>query len=312
MSNLLSELTTEQRNEHTTHIDRLSSEQIVALINEEDKNVTIAIEQITPFIAKAVDIIVGAFKREGRLFYVGAGTSGRLGILDASECPPTYGTIPSMVQGIIAGGDQAIKESVEGAEDNPELGARDMDTYGVTSLDVVVGIAASGRTPYVLGAMKRAKEIGAKVIGLCNNEHTPMVQTADLMLEAVVGPEVILGSTRMKSGSAQKQILNILTTASMIQMGKVYENLMVDVMPSNEKLVFRAKRIISMATGASEEAVHQAFVQSGGHVKTAIVMILAQVDFNGAKQLLEQTNGFVRLALLQAEMEATEHIKGGM
>lgn len=312
MSNLLSELTTEQRNERTTHIDRLSSEQMVALINEEDRNVTAAIENITPQIAKAVDIIVGAFNRQGRLFYVGAGTSGRLGILDASECPPTFGTNPSMVQGIIAGGTQAIKESVEGAEDSPELGAQDIIAHGVSPLDVVVGIAASGRTPYVLGAMKRAKEIGAKVIGLCNNEHTPMVQIADLMLEAVVGPEVILGSTRMKSGTAQKQVLNILTTASMVQVGKVYENLMVDVMPSNEKLVFRAKRIIGMATGASEDIVNQAFADSGGRVKTAIVMILAQEDYAGAQQLLARSKGFVRQALLQAEMEKTEHIKGGM
>jgi len=298
MSHLLSELITEQRNPNTIEIDRLSSEQIVALINEEDRNVVDAVQQITPHIAKAIDLIVDAFNKQGRLFYIGAGSSGRLGILDASECPPTYGTNPSMVQGIIAGGDRAIKESVEGAEDSFELGATDIEANGIAPQDVVVGIAASGRTPYVLGAMQRAKEIGAKVIGLCNNENTPMVPIADLMLEAVVGPEVVLGSTRMKSGTAQKLILNMLTTASMIQIGKVYENLMVDVMPSNEKLVYRAKRIISMATGAADEIVSQAYADSGNHVKTAIVMILAEVDAAGARQLLAQSKGFVRQALL--------------
>ncbi|MGF9913621.1 N-acetylmuramic acid 6-phosphate etherase [Paenibacillus ehimensis] len=300
MFNLLNELTTEQRNPNTTQIDRLSSEEIVRLIHAEDRLVTEAVGRILPQVAQAVDRIVAAFQRQGRLFYIGAGTSGRLGILDASECPPTYGTDPSMVQGIIAGGFQAVKDPVEGAEDSEELGAKDIDEHGVTDRDVVVGIAASGRTPYVLGAMKRAKEKQATVIGLCNNEHTPMTGIADLMLEAVAGPEVVLGSTRMKSGTAQKLILNMLTTASMIRIGKVYENLMVDVLPSNEKLVYRAKRIIGMATGAPEDVIHEAYTASGRHVKTAIVMILAKTDRDGARELLERSGGFVRQAVALA------------
>lgn len=300
MYNLLNELTTEQRNPNTTQIDRLSSEEIVRLIHAEDRLVTEAVGRILPQVAQAVDRIVVAFQRQGRLFYIGAGTSGRLGILDASECPPTYGTDPSMVQGIIAGGFQAVKDPVEGAEDSEELGAKDIDEHGVTDRDVVVGIAASGRTPYVLGAMKRAKEKQATVIGLCNNEHTPMAGIADLMLEAVAGPEVVLGSTRMKSGTAQKLILNMLTTASMIRIGKVYENLMVDVLPSNEKLVYRAKRIIGMATGAPEDVISEAYNESGRHVKTAIVMILAKTDRDGARELLERSGGFVRQAVALA------------
>lgn len=300
MYNLLNELTTEQRNPNTTQIDRLSSEEIVRLIHAEDRLVTEAVGRILPQVAQAVDRIVAAFQRQGRLFYIGAGTSGRLGILDASECPPTYGTDPSMVQGIIAGGFQAVKDPVEGAEDSEELGAKDIDEHGVTDRDVVVGIAASGRTPYVLGAMKRAKEKQATVIGLCNNENTPMAGIADLMLEAVAGPEVVLGSTRMKSGTAQKLILNMLTTASMIRIGKVYENLMVDVLPSNEKLVYRAKRIIGMATDAPEDVISEAYTASGRHVKTAIVMILAKTDRDGARELLERSGGFVRQAVALA------------
>ncbi|MBU7315233.1 N-acetylmuramic acid 6-phosphate etherase [Paenibacillus oleatilyticus] len=300
MYNLLNELTTEQRNPNTTQIDRLSSEEIVRLIHAEDRLVTEAVGRILPQVAHAVDRIVAAFQRQGRLFYIGAGTSGRLGILDASECPPTYGTDPSMVQGIIAGGFQAVKDPVEGAEDSEELGAKDIDEHGVTDRDVVVGIAASGRTPYVLGAMKRAKEKQATVIGLCNNQHTPMAGIADLMLEAVAGPEVVLGSTRMKSGTAQKLILNMLTTASMIRIGKVYENLMVDVLPSNEKLVYRAKRIIGMATGAPEDVISEAYNESGRHVKTAIIMILAKTDRDGARELLERSGGFVRQAVALA------------
>ncbi|WP_163853670.1 N-acetylmuramic acid 6-phosphate etherase [Paenibacillus elgii] len=300
MYNLLNELTTEQRNPNTTQIDRLSSEEIVRLIHAEDRLVTEAVGRILPQVAQAVDRIVAAFQRQGRLFYIGAGTSGRLGILDASECPPTYGTDPSMVQGIIAGGFQAVKDPVEGAEDSEELGAKDIDEHGVTDRDVVVGIAASGRTPYVLGAMKRAKEKQATVIGLCNNENTPMAGIADLMLEAVAGPEVVLGSTRMKSGTAQKLILNMLTTASMIRIGKVYENLMVDVLPSNEKLVYRAKRIIGMATGAPEDVISEAYNESRRHVKTAIVMILAKTNRDGARELLERSGGFVRQAVALA------------
>ncbi|KIL42395.1 N-acetylmuramic acid-6-phosphate etherase [Gordoniibacillus kamchatkensis] len=297
MSNLLSKLTTEQVNEHTRGIDRLSTLDIVRRIHEEDRKVTAAVEAILPDIAAATDLIIAAFKRGGRMFYVGAGTSGRLGILDASECPPTFGTDPSMVQGIIAGGDKAIRDAVEGAEDHAENGASDLDERGVTASDVVVGIAASGRTPYVLGAMRRAKELGASVIGLCNNLDSPMRDCADLMLEAVVGPEVVLGSTRMKSGTAQKMILNMLTTTAMIRIGKVYDNLMVDLVPTNEKLVYRSKRIIRLATGANDDDVNAVTYASGGHVKTAIVMLLAGVDAARAGELLAQGDGFVRQAV---------------
>lgn len=297
MSNLLSKLTTEQVNEHTRGIDQMDTLDIVRRIHDEDRKVSAAVEAILPNIAAATELIIAAFKRGGRMFYVGAGTSGRLGILDASECPPTFGTDPAMVQGIIAGGDRAIRDAVEGAEDNEQLGASDLDERGVTSLDVVVGIAASGRTPYVLGAMRRARELGAAVIGLCNNLDSPMRDCADLMLEAVVGPEVVLGSTRMKSGTAQKMILNTLTTTAMIRIGKVYDNLMVDLMPSNEKLVYRSKRIISLATGANDADVNTAYEASNGHVKKAIVMLLAGVDADRADELLAQADGFVRQAV---------------
>jgi N-acetylmuramic acid 6-phosphate etherase len=297
MSHLLSQLTTEQVNEHTRHIDELSPYEIVCKIHEEDRLISSAIEVILPQIAQATELIIASFRKGGRLFYVGAGSSGRIGILDASECPPTYGTDPSMVQGLIAGGFKAIKDPVEGAEDNEELGAIDIDLHDITVLDVVVGIAASGRTPYVLGAMQRAREIGATVIGLCNNENSPMKEYASLMLEAIVGPEVVLGSTRMKSGTAQKLILNMLTTTSMIRIGKVYDNLMVDLQPSNEKLVYRSKRIIRLATGADEAAVDTVFIAARGHVKTAIVMLLADVNVSRAAELLSLTDGFVRKAI---------------
>ncbi|WP_409343876.1 N-acetylmuramic acid 6-phosphate etherase [Paenibacillus sp. MBLB4367] len=297
MYNLLDELTTEQVNPRSRNIDRLSTEEIIRLINEEDRQIAVKIQELAPEIAKAADFILQSFQKGGRLLYIGAGTSGRLGILDASECPPTYGTDPSMVQGVIAGGDRAIKDPVEGAEDNPKEGAGDIDALGVGPDDTVVGIAASGRTPYVIGAMKRARELGATVIGLCNNSGTPMRDCADHMIEAVVGPEVVLGSTRMKAGTAQKLILNMLTTTAMIRMGKVYDNLMVDLNPSNAKLVHRAKRIIGLATDATDTAIEEAYQQADGHVKTAIVMLLANVDRHNADKLLTRSNGFVREAV---------------
>lgn len=297
MTNILSQLTTEQPHENTQNIDQLSSEQIMILINNEDSLITDAIRELIPLIARAADHVVEAFQKGGRLFYIGAGTSGRIGILDASECPPTYGTDPSMVQGLIAGGFRAVKEAIEGAEDSEELGEQDINENGINEKDVVLGIAASGRTPYVLGAMRRAKERGAVVIGLCNNYESPMHQYAEFVIEAVVGPEVIMGSTRMKAGTSQKLILNMLTTTAMIRIGKVYKNLMVDLNPSNNKLVHRAKRIITLATGASEEAVEKAYHEAGAHVKTAIVMLLANVSAGEASKLLDGTSGFVRSAI---------------
>ncbi|MGG3283723.1 N-acetylmuramic acid 6-phosphate etherase [Paenibacillus solani] len=297
MSNILSQLTTEQPHQHTQNIDQLNSEQIMHLINREDSQITDVIHELIPLIAKAADHVVEAFQKGGRLFYIGAGTSGRIGILDASECPPTYGTDPSMVQGLIAGGFRAVKEAIEGAEDSEELGEQDINENNINENDVVMGIAASGRTPYVLGAMRRAKERGAVVVGLCNNYESPMHHHADFVIEAVVGPEVIMGSTRMKAGTSQKLILNMLTTTAMIRIGKVYKNLMVDLNPSNNKLVYRAKRIITLATGASEEAVEKAYHEADAHVKTAIVMLLANVSAAEASQLLDGTNGFVRSAI---------------
>jgi len=294
---LLNRLITEQVNERTTRIDELDSESIMLLINDEDRKVADSVRAIIPSVALAADWIVDAFRAGGRLFYVGAGTSGRIGILDASECPPTYGTDPSLVQGIIAGGFQAVRDPIEGAEDSAETGAADIDAHGVRAGDVVVGIAASGRTPYVLGAMRRARDIGARVVGLSNNPGTPMADCADLMLEAVVGPEAIQGSTRMKAGTAQKMILNLLTTTAFVRSGKVYGNLMVDLNPSNEKLVHRAKRIIAQATGADDERVAKAFEAAGRHVKTAIVMLLADVEAPRAQALLLEADGFVRRAL---------------
>jgi len=297
MNHMLNSLLTEQPHPLTDQIDVLPSAEIVELINREDRRIAELIQPLIPVIAQAADRIVEAFHSGGRLFYVGAGTSGRLGILDASECPPTYGTPPSMVQGIIAGGFRAVKDPVEGAEDSESTGAADLDDHDVNDQDVVVGIAASGRTPYVLGAMKRARELGAGVISLSNNAGSPMSSLADISIEAVVGPEVVMGSTRMKAGTAQKMILNMLTTTAMIRLGKVYRNLMVDLNPSNQKLVHRAKRMIRLATDASEPQVEQAFAEANGHVKTAIVMLMANVDATEAMKRLDTAGGFVRSAI---------------
>ncbi|MFC4808032.1 N-acetylmuramic acid 6-phosphate etherase [Paenibacillus sp. GCM10023250] len=303
MNKQMSTLTTEQQNARTRNIDHYSIEELLRLINEEDRGVADIVGAAIPAISAAVALIVEAFRKQGRLFYFGAGTSGRLGILDASECPPTYGTDPSMVQGFIAGGDAAIREAVEGAEDSCELGAQDVTDNRIQLNDIVVGIAASGRTPYVLGAMARAREIGAKVIGISNNASSPMRDVAHVMIEAVVGPEVILGSTRMKAGTAQKLILNMLTTASMVKIGKVYDNLMVDLKPSNVKLVDRAKRIIQLATQAPDAEVEAAYASAGGHVKTAIVMIQAGVGKHEARRLLERADDFVGGAIDLAERD---------
>lgn len=297
MNHTLNSLVTEQPNPQTDDMDQLPSAEIMELINREDRRIAELIQPLIPVIAQAADHIITSFQSGGRLFYVGAGTSGRLGILDASECPPTYGTPPSMVQGIIAGGFRAVKDPVEGAEDSEEAGGTDLKQHGLRPNDVVVGIAASGRTPYVLGAMNYAKQLGAVVIGLSNNAGTPMSVLSDVSIEAVMGPEVVMGSTRMKAGTAQKMILNMLTTTAMIRLGKVYRNFMVDLNPSNEKLVHRAKRMIQLATGAEENEIEQAFTSADGHVKTAIVMLMADVDAAEAGRRLENADGFVRHAI---------------
>jgi N-acetylmuramic acid 6-phosphate etherase len=293
----LSQLTTEQPNEGSRQIDRMSALEIVTLMNREDQKVPLAVAEVLPQIAQAVEMMTERLKGGGRIFYVGAGTSGRLGILDASECPPTFGTDPQLVQALIAGGAKAIVEAVEGAEDSEEMGGHDLLARGLTSQDVVVGITASGRSPYVVGALKAARSLGAGTVGLCNNGQSVIAAHVDVNIAVEVGPEVVMGSTRLKSGTAQKLVLNMLSTATMIRLGKVYENLMVDVQPLNEKLVHRSKRIIALATGVTMERAEEAFERANRHVKTAIVMLKANVELDVAQRLLQEANGFVAKAV---------------
>ncbi len=296
-SRQLAKLSTEQRNPVSKGIDIQSTDSILRLINSEDKLVALAVEKEIPYIAQAVDIIVSSFRAGGRLLYVGAGTSGRLGVVDASECPPTFGTPPEMVKALMAGGQAAMFKSQEGAEDNPEQAAKDIDAEGIGPADVVCGIAASRRTPYVVAAVKRARERGAKTLYVTTNPRAEFDLEVDVAICPEVGPEVIMGSTRMKSGTAQKLVLNMLTTASMVKLGKVYENMMVDLQLTNKKLVDRAKRIIMMATGTDYATASDVLEQSGGHVKTAIVMISKSISSEEAKRCLVEANGFVRRAI---------------
>ncbi|WP_339213785.1 N-acetylmuramic acid 6-phosphate etherase [Ornithinibacillus sp. FSL M8-0202] len=295
--NKLSALVTEMRNENSMTIDTMSTSEILSVINKEDMKVALAVQQVLPDIEMAVDRIYQALKNGGRLFYVGAGTSGRLGILDAVECPPTYSTPPELVQAVIAGGPKAIEKAVEGAEDSEELGANDLAERELTELDIVVGIAASGRTPYVAGALKYAQKIGAATVSLTSNKQAVISQFADVKIEVETGPEVITGSTRMKAASAHKLILNMLTTTTMIKIGKVYENLMVDVKVSNQKLRERAINIVSTITGTSYEKAKETLTQSNNEVKPAIVMIKANTTLDEAKRAIQQANGFVRKAI---------------
>lgn len=288
---------TETNNQRTQQIDVCSTLDMVTLMNEEDKQVAYAVELELPHIADAIDAIVAGFKRGGRLIYCGAGTSGRLGVLDASECPPTFGTNEEMVQGFIAGGDYALRHPIEGAEDSFEDGYELMKDIQVTDCDVVVGITASGRTKYVLGAIERAKEMGAFTVGICTNANSDLERMANLTIAPLVGAEVIQGSTRLKSGTAQKMVLNMLTTGSMIKIGKVYKNYMVDMKPSNEKLMDRSVRLVVEATGVTNEDAYEQLKQCGFHVKTAIVMIMRNCSFKEAKLLLEQTEGYVSAAI---------------
>lgn len=291
-------LATEQRNPHSMEIDAASISGILKIINEEDKLVPLAVEKELPYIEQAVELIVKAFKSGGRLLYFGAGTSGRLGIVDASECPPTYGTPPELVQGFIAGGREAMFVSQEGAEDLEESGAVDVEKIHVTDKDVVCGIAASKRTPYVVGAVKKAKELGAKTLFVtCNPREKFDIKEVDVAICPYVGPEVIMGSTRMKSGTAQKLVLNMLTTASMVRMGKVYENMMIDLQMTNKKLVERAKRIVMTITGVNYETAEKTLIEAEWHVKTALVMIKAGVTAEQAKKQLDLADGFVRKAI---------------
>lgn len=298
-------LTTEGRNAASTDIDRLSTLEMLTVINQEDKKVALVVEAILPAIARAVDAIVAAFAQGGRLIYCGAGTSGRLGILDASECPPTFGTPRSQVVGLIAGGHQAILQAVENAEDNQQQGAQDLIDIGFSRHDVLVGIAASGRTPYVLGALEHANATGAVTAALSCNPHSPMAQLAQIALTPVVGPEVITGSSRMKAGTAQKLVLNMLTTGAMIRSGKVYGNLMVDVEATNQKLVQRQIDIVMQASDCSADEARAALDACGGHCKTAILMRLADLNAAAAQALLAAHKGFIRQAL-----QAATHFSG--
>ena len=287
----LDKIATEQRNPRTAHIDEVSTLEMVTLINSEDHRVADAVQEVLPQIAEAVDLIAERLSSGGRLVYVGCGTSGRLGILDASECPPTYNVSPELVQGLIAGGFPAIFKAVECAEDSRELGEEDLKKIAFSDKDVLCGLAASGRTPYVLGAMAYAKQIGASVIAVTCCKGSQIDRAADIGIAPEPGPEVVTGSTRMKSGTAQKMVLNMLSTGAMIRMGKVYGNLMVDVQPSNEKLVRRCQRIVMQATGADEAQAVAALDASGYHCKTAIVMILCGVSAGEAGELLARAGG---------------------
>lgn len=287
----LGQMITEQRNPNSMQIDRASALEIVQLINNEDKLVPLAIEKCLPQIAQAVEKIVAAFQQGGRLVYMGAGTSGRLGVLDASECPPTYGVSPEMVVGLIAGGERALRHPIEGAEDNREQGKLDLQAIEFSAKDVLVGIAASGRTPYVLGGLDYAKELGAVTISIASNPNSAMATLADIAIETLVGAEVLTGSSRMKSGTAQKLVLNMLTTASMILMGKCYQNLMVDVQASNEKLRARAIRIVMQATECSKETAEKMLQTAEGNAKLAIMMILGNLDKESAVKILQENQG---------------------
>ena len=293
----LSTLITEQRNPNSMHVDSLSALEIVQLMNEEDKQVPLAIEKCLPQIAQAVECIVAAFQQGGRLVYIGAGTSGRLGVLDASECPPTFGVSPEMVKGIIAGGERALRHPIEGAEDSKTHAVVDLQTIQFSSKDVLVGIAASGRTPYVIGALEYAKSLGSVTVSIASNPNSAMVNIVDIAIDTVVGPEVLTGSSRLKSGTAQKLVLNMLTTASMILMGKCYQNLMVDVQASNEKLKARAIRIVMQATDCDKALAEETLKQADQNAKLAIMMILSGLDRAQAEALLEKHQGKLQLAL---------------
>lgn len=290
-------IATEARNSNTTNIDKVTTLKMIEMINDEDQKVALAVRKEKYNIAKAVDIIAERLAVGGRLIYVGAGTSGRLGIVDASECPPTFGVNSEMVQGVIAGGYEAVYKAVEGAEDSMEAGRLDLSKINLTNKDIVCGIAASGRTPYVIGAMKYGKEIGAAVICITMSPNSKMVSIADVPIAVSVGPEVIMGSTRMKAGTAQKLVLNMLSTGAMIKLGKVYGNLMVDLQPTNEKLLTRAKRIVMLAAEVDQEEAEKILEETNYDVKLSIFMIETGLCKDEAKRLLEESKGYVQKAV---------------
>ena len=297
MNEKIGSLTTEQQNPNSSNLDQMSTSEIVSLINNEDGKVSASIKPQIINITEAIELVVDSFQKNGRLIYMGAGTSGRLGVLDAAECVPTFGTDPEMVQGLIAGGQKAMTNAVEGAEDYYDLGMEDLKKINLTKSDTVVGIAASGRTPYVIGALKYAQKVGSHTISLACNKNAKISSYSDIAIEIDAGPEVLSGSTRMKSGTAQKMVLNIISTTSMIKIGKVYKNLMIDVKPTNEKLIERSKRIICLATGVDQATSEKLFLAADKDVKVAIVMALTSFSATEARAKLKESNGFVRGAI---------------
>lgn len=297
MNENLELLTTESRNEHSMQIDTAEAKDILKIMNEEDQKVALAVKEVLPEIEVAVQFAVDSFKKGGRLIYMGAGTSGRLGVLDAVECPPTFSTDLQMVQGLMAGGESAFVKAVEGAEDRPELGVSDLENLQLTENDTVIGLAASGRTPYVIGALQYARSIGAKTVALSCNRNAAISKEADQSIEVIVGPEVLTGSTRLKAATAQKMILNMISTSSMILLGKAYENLMIDVHVSNKKLKERAISIIRKITNVSYEVASETLEKANNQVKIAIVMIKAEATEQEALELLKQADGYVKKAI---------------
>ena len=293
----LQKLDTEQVNENTKNIDNLSTIDMITTINNEDKKVALEVEKVIPCIAKAVDETYNRIKSGGRLIYIGAGTSGRLGVLDASECPPTYGVDFELVQGIMAGGRDAMFKAKEGAEDSKELAIEDLKSKNITENDTIVGLAASGRTPYVIGGLEYANKIGALTVSITCNANSEVAKVSKVSIAPVVGAEVVTGSTRMKAGTAQKLVLNMLSTGTMIKLGKVYGNLMVDVRATNKKLVERAKKIVCEATGVDREVAEKVLKETNYDVKLSILMILTGLDINEAKEKLTQNKGYIAKAM---------------
>ncbi|SOC37101.1 N-acetylmuramic acid 6-phosphate etherase [Ureibacillus acetophenoni] len=294
--NNISLLTTEKSNPKTHQIDEMSITEILKVMNEEDQTIALAVQRVLPKVEEVIKKVVTAFQNEGRLFYVGAGTSGRIGILDAVECPPTFSTSPDLVQALLAGGEDAMFRAAEGAEDDEALGATDLKKLAPTSRDVVIGIAASGRTPYVIGALKYANQCGLTTVSLTSNENSILSDYASIQIEVITGPEILTGSTRLRAATAHKMILNMISTTSMIKMGKVYKNFMVDLNASNYKLKERAKKIVCSATNVDYSTAEAVLDETGYNVKLAIVMILTNEDKAEALKLISKSNGFVRQA----------------
>ncbi|WP_024558776.1 N-acetylmuramic acid 6-phosphate etherase [Franconibacter pulveris 1160] len=295
----LGSLVSESRNPQTMDLDALSTLEMVTRFNEQDARVAQAVKATLPEVAQAVDAAADALKAGGRIIYMGAGTSGRLGVLDASECPPTFGVPHGLVVGLIAGGPGALLKAVEGAEDNPQLGEEDLKALNLTARDLVVGLAASGRTPYVIGGLQYARAAGCKTVAISCNPASPIAREADIAISPVVGPEALTGSTRLKSGTSQKLVLNMISTGAMVKFGKVYQNLMVDMKATNVKLVDRACRMVMEATGVAREEAQAVLEQTGYEVKPAILMVLTGLDASAAEARLAAHNGFLRAALQQ-------------